>query len=176
MPALIGYYAMHDLENGRIGIAPHKDSDKPRLLIGDDEKPVKQLDGNLNNVKKEVLKEEIIDMSEKEKEATTWSFITVSIIFFILLAIGYFGIYKTMDNDTSIESWVKWLVFLSYLALMIFICFWPLQWVFYDVIMDENSLDDSTSGTAVESEPTNSGKAPVNVQALFSGILNQLFF
>ena len=104
----------------------------------------------------------------------------VSIIFFILLAIGYYGIYKTMDNDTSIESWVKWLVFLSYLGLMIFICFWPLQWVFYDVIMDENSFDDSSSSSnGAESEPTNSGKAPISggtAQALFSGILNQLFF
>lgn len=84
-----------------------------------------------------------------------------------------------MDNDTSIEGWVKWLVFLSYLGLMIFICFWPLQWVFYGVIMDENSLDDTNGGATLDQEPTNSGRAPISggtAQALFSGILNQLFF
>ena len=34
-PALIGYYSIHDMEEGRVGFAPHVNSLKKKLRKGD---------------------------------------------------------------------------------------------------------------------------------------------
>ena len=43
MPALIGYYTIHDMEKSRIGFAPHSESKKSKLQKGP--APTKSLAG-----------------------------------------------------------------------------------------------------------------------------------
>ena len=44
MPLFVDYYSVHDMEEGRIGMAPHVDSDKRGLQKA--EQPINLLDGN----------------------------------------------------------------------------------------------------------------------------------
>ena len=85
--------------------------------------PVQELDGTLNNVVKEKKEVVVPDYSAQESEANTWSWVTVSVIFLVLFAIGYFGIFRSMVN-ANVDLWICWLVFLLYLGLMGAVCFY----------------------------------------------------
>ena len=175
MPALIGYYTMHELDNNRIGFAPHKDSPKPKLQKAtDDDLPVEgnYLDGTYNNVEKKVEKIEVIDYSAERDEANRFSWVTVSIIFLILFVIGYYGIFTGMNNK-SCNSFLTWSIFALWLGACGVLCFWYLQVLFYEILMGEKGLKNEN---AEEDLPDNTSPVDGTIETLFTSFANQLLF
>ena len=86
MPMLIDYYTIHEMDEGRIGFAPHNESTKPKLKSAS--QPMKLLDGK-------VRLEKALPVESAETLALVISLIILSCFCVVL----YYGVYPWLWKD-----------------------------------------------------------------------------
>ena len=90
MPLLIDYYTIHEMDEGRIGFAPHNNSSKPKLQSA--RQPLSLLDGT-------VRLEEIENIQGTNESAGTLAWVGSIIILLFLYAVGIWGLFPWLKSS-----------------------------------------------------------------------------
>jgi len=138
-PALIGYYTIHEMEKGRIGFAPHKDSKKPKLEKG--EKPKKVFLG----VSASQQEGDAVPDLNKENVSGASNALLLSIFiamtFFLFLSgIGVCLIWEPIKKNVK-NGTTRWVLVLLYIVLVAVICALIVQPTFYEILSVSTTED-----------------------------------
>ena len=120
MPLLIDYYTIHEMDRGRIGFAPHNESEKPMLESA--AQPRTLIDGTKRP-------ELIYGMKTINAGASLWSTVLATSFYLIMLVYGDLTVWPAIvrffpDETKSSNLYARYILFGLYLILMTYYCFW----------------------------------------------------